>query len=111
MRAHKSTSKAGENFIAPFKQSHKDKILEALKKLKVGGTHEEISEACGLRPDQVWKRISEVENIYDSGITRKLKSGLDGIVWKLREETLQEFLTNYQNEQPPARFYQSNLFP
>jgi hypothetical protein len=110
MRQHKATSKAGELHIAPFKQSHKDKIVDALKKLKVGGTHEQIAVECGLRPDQVWKRISEVEEIYDSGITRKLKSGVDGVVWKLREETLQEFLTNLQNEKPPISFHQQRLF-
>lgn len=86
-RQHKPTSKAGENFIASFKPSHKSKILEGLEKLKVGGTQEEIAKVAGLREDQVWKRLSELETdgkIFNAGITRKLKSGLHGIVWQLK---------------------------
>lgn len=85
-REHKPTSKAGETFIASFKPSHKSKILEGLEKLKVGGTQEEIAKTTGLREDQVWKRLSELETdgkIFNAGITRKLKSGLHGIVWQL----------------------------
>lgn len=92
-RTHKPTSKAGENFIASFKPSHKSKILEGLEKLKVGGTQEEIAKTTGLREDQVWKRLSELQTdgkIFDTGITRKLKSGLQGIVWQLEGQTVKE---------------------
>lgn len=92
-REHKPTSKAGETFIASFKPSHKSKILEGLEKLKVGGTHQELSQITGLREDQVWKRLSELVTdgkIFDTGITRKLKSGLCGIVWQLSGLSAQE---------------------
>lgn len=85
-RTHKPTSKAGEIYIAPAKASHKQKIAEGLDKLKVGGTYEEISKVTGLREDQVWKRMVDLVNdklVFDTGITRKLKSGLQGIVWQL----------------------------
>jgi hypothetical protein len=79
------TSRAGHEHIKPFKPNHTQKILEGLERLKIGGTHEEIAVVCGLRPDQVWKRLSEAERdgkIFNTGITRKLKSGLQGSVWQ-----------------------------
>lgn len=85
-RQHSPTSKEGENFIKPFKATHQDRIKQALENLRVGGTHEEISEVANMRPDQVWKRLSELERgliIFNTGITRKLKSGVHGIVWQL----------------------------
>lgn len=90
-RQHKPTSKQGEAHIAPFKKSHKEKIKDGLKQLKVGGTHEELALVTGLRPDQVWKRLSELCNdgdLFDTGITRKLKSGVQGIVWQLSGEKI-----------------------
>lgn len=84
-RQHRPTSKQGEEFIKPFKQSHKQKIIDGLEKLRVGGTQEEISLCVGLREDQVWKRMNDLvkdELVFDTGITRKLKSGLQGIVWQ-----------------------------
>jgi len=113
MRQHRPTSKEGEAHIAPFKPNHKEKIKEGLGKLKVGGTQEEIADAAELRPDQVWKRLSELEEdgiIYNTGITRKLKSGVSGIVWQLKEDSLQDWFSNYQNEQPPTQISQSKLF-
>jgi hypothetical protein len=85
MRQHKPTSKAGEEHIKPFKPNHKQKILEGLERLRVGGTQEEIAVVCGLRADQVWKRMVDLQRdelVFDTGITRKLKSGLQGIVWQ-----------------------------
>ncbi len=85
-RKHSPTSKAGEEFIKPHKPSHKERILEALRILKIGGTHEEISIVAGMRADQVWKRLSELEkdqHIFSTGVTRKLKSGLHGTVWQI----------------------------
>lgn len=83
----KPTSKAAHEYIKPHKPSHRQKILEALAVLKVGGNHEAIAEVAGLRPDQVWKRLSECQSdgdIFDTGITRPLKSGLQGTVWQLK---------------------------
>lgn len=85
-RQHSPTSSAGHDHIKPFKPNHKQKILEGLERLKIGGTHEEIAIVSGLRPDQCWKRLSELEReqlIFDTGITRKLKSGVIGSVWQL----------------------------
>ncbi len=83
----KPTSKAAHEYIKPHKPSHKQKILEALQKAKVGATHEEAAAISGLRPDQVWKRLSEMErdgSIFNTGITRPLKSSVPGIVWQLK---------------------------
>ena len=85
MRQHKPTSKAGENHIKPYKPNHKQKILEGLERLKIGGNFDEISVVSGLKDAQVWKRLSELERegkIFNTGITRKLKSGVIGIVWQ-----------------------------
>lgn len=87
-RQFRTGSKLGEAHIAPHKENHKDKILAALGKLRVGGTHEEIAEAAGMRPDQVWKRLSELyhdSKIFDTGLLRRLKSGVHGTVWQLTE--------------------------
>jgi hypothetical protein len=85
MRQHSPTSKAGEEYIKPFRASHKNKILDGLERLRVGGTQEEIAAVCGLRADQVWKRMIDLirdGEIFNTGITRTLKSGLQGIVWQ-----------------------------
>ena len=114
-RQHKPTSKQGEQFITPFKQSHKEKIMEALKKAPIGFTHEEAAEASGLRPDQTWKRMSELASegkIYDSGLTRKLKSGVMGIIWKVKYpgiDDLNKWFNEHQQEKPKPTFYQPNL--
>jgi hypothetical protein len=81
----KPTSRAGHDHIQPFKPNHKQKILEGMERLRIGGNHEELSVVSGLRPDQCWKRLGEMEKdgtIFNTGITRKLKSGLQGIVWQ-----------------------------
>jgi len=85
-RQFRITSKQGEVHIKPFKPNHKAKIVEGLERLKIGGTQEEIALVCGLRADQVWKRMNDLvadEKVYDTHITRKLKSGVSGIVWQL----------------------------
>ena len=92
-RQHRPTSKEGEEHIKPFKPSHGQRILEAIKAAKVGATQEEAAAISGLRPDQVWKRLSELETagkIFNTGITRKLKSGVPGIVWQIVGETVKE---------------------
>lgn len=95
MNPQRLTSKLGELHIAPFRESHKERILNALKELRVGGTHEEIARAAGLRPDQVWKRLSELERdgkIFDTKLTRKLSTGVKGIVWQVKREFKQIML-------------------
>jgi hypothetical protein len=122
-REHKATSSTGHEFIKPHKPSHRERIKEALEKGKVGLTHEEIAELSGLRPDQVWKRLSEASRdgeIFDTGLTRKLKSGVPGIVWQLTNipkptsftptENLKEWFNKYQNEPTNDPPYQPELF-
>ena len=85
MRSHCRTSKEGEEFIKPFKPNHKAKILDGLERLRIGGTQEELAAITGLRPDQVWKRMNDLVKdgeVYDTMITRKLRSGVQGIVWQ-----------------------------
>ena len=82
----KSTSRLAHDSIKPAKQAYWDKIIDGLKKLKVGGTFSEISMCIGVSPDHVWKRLSELERdgkIYNTGMTRKLPSGRAGSVWQL----------------------------
>lgn len=84
----KSTSKAAHDSMKNAKSSYWEKIEEGLNKLKVGGTFSEISVASGVKPEQVWKRLSEMQRdgkIYDTGITRALPSGRQGTVWQLVE--------------------------
>lgn len=91
------TSKAGHEHIKPHKPTHREKILEALMKLKGGATQEELAAAAGMRPDQVWKRLSEMERdeeIFNTGVTRKLKSGVNGIVWQVKRVCNKKFVTN-----------------
>jgi hypothetical protein len=100
-RQYRPTSKEGENFIKPFKPNHKEKIKEALERLKIGGTHEEIAIIAGMRPDQIWKRLSELEReeaIFSTGITRKLKSGVKGIVWQLTGKKAIQITANPKTE-------------
>jgi hypothetical protein len=92
-RKHRPTSKEGEEHIKPFKPSHGQIILKAIKTAKVGATQEKAAAIAGLRPDQVWKRLSELETagkIFNTGITRKLKSGVHGIVWQIVGEPVKE---------------------
>ena len=84
-RQHSPTSKSAEQFIKPFKPNHKQKILAGLDMLKVGGTFEQIAQITGMKESQVWKRLSEAERdgtIFNTGITRKLSSGMEGTVWQ-----------------------------
>lgn len=109
-RQHKPTSKAGEEFIKPHKPSHKEKILDGLGKLRIGGTYEEISLSAGMREDQVWKRMNELVKdglVFDTGVTRKLKSGLHGIVWQSVEIKIMQNATPIQPQKP---LRQSELF-
>lgn len=100
-REHKPTSKLGESFIKPHKLTHREKIVAALIALRVGGNHEQIAEAAGLRPDQIWKRLSEAQRdgeIFDTGCTRPLKSSVPGIVWQLCDLSK---IDNFPKRLPP----------
>lgn len=62
------------------------KIIEGLEKLKTGGTFDETASITGLKPQQVWKRYSEMEKlelIFNVGTTRPGTSGRACSVWQL----------------------------
>ena len=85
-REHRQTSKAADESMDIHRTPTQNKIIEGMKKLKVGGTFEQIAESCDLKPSQVWKRLSELKDlklIYDCNYTRKLSSGRNGIVWQV----------------------------
>ncbi len=66
------------------------KIIEGLNKLRVGGTFDELSVVTGLKPQQIWKRYSEMAAlgmIFNTGITRKGVSGRSCSVWQLTDLT------------------------
>ena len=87
-RQHRATSKAAHESMKEHKAAMYEKIIEGLNKLRVGGNFEEISSAAGLKPEQVWKRLSEMDELgitYNTGITRKLSSGRSGIVRQLTQ--------------------------
>lgn len=61
-------------------------IAEALEKMKIGGTSEEIANFMGIKHERVWKRLSEMEErgtIYNVGTTRKNSSGRMAMVRQL----------------------------
>ena len=140
-RKFSSTSQAANEFIKPFKPNHKQKILAALENLKVGGTFEELSLSSGMKESQIWKRLSEMEKdgtVFNTGITRKLKSGMFGTVWQksgmgivnpenpktdkevsslhnagIPVKTNQEFLNDYLDrklDHPISKSFQAKLF-
>jgi len=62
------------------------RITEGLNKLRTGGTFDEIAIASGLKPQQVWKRLSEMQGlglIFNVGTTRPGTSGRSCSVWQL----------------------------
>lgn len=82
-RQHRSTSKEAHESVKEHKREMYDKIMEGMKSLKVGGTFEEIATACGLKPEQVWKRLGEMvelKMIYNTGYTRLTSSGRKAMV-------------------------------
>jgi len=63
-----------------------DRILKAMQDPLFGEGHsEKIALVSGLKPQQVWKRLSEMESkglIINTGKTALLSSGVQGIVWR-----------------------------
>lgn len=85
-RQFRETSHEAHESVKEHKLRMYEKIKEGLEKLKVGGTFEEIAKAAKLKPEQVWKRLSETDSLgitYDTGIKRKLSSGRNGMVRQL----------------------------
>jgi len=85
-RRHRQTSKDAHDSIKGDKQRMYLIISEGLEKLKVGGNFEEIAAVCGLKPEQVWKRLSEMVDAkicFNTGITRPTSSGRKAMVRQL----------------------------
>ena len=85
-RPYRSTSSAAHESIKESKQIMYDKITVGLVKLGIGGTFCEIAFASGLRPEQVWKRLSELQEkgiIYNTGLTKSSTSGRQASIWQL----------------------------
>lgn len=80
------TSRLAHESVKEHKQVMYDKIIEGLEKLKVGGNFDEIARSANLKPEQVWKRLSElVESgvCFNVGITRPTSSGRQAMVRQL----------------------------
>lgn len=64
------------------------RILEALRLIKEGHM-EDIATACRVKPEKVWKRLSEMKTmglIYRPGNRKLLSSGCTGYTWRLVDE-------------------------
>lgn len=85
-RKHSATSKAAHDSIKGIKSELYEKIIEGLKRLRVGGNFEEISKAAGITPAQCHKRLPELVEmgkVYNCGYTRPTSSGRSSMVRQL----------------------------
>lgn len=88
MRKHSATSKAAYDSIKEHRTEMHDKIVEGLKKLRVGGHFEAIAEASGITPAQCHKRLDEMVKagiVFNTGVCRKTSSGRNAQVRQLVE--------------------------
>lgn len=87
MKNVKETSKVSAILIKPYLKNLQYQILETLSVIKKG-TFREIAQAAGLEPDQVWKRMSELEKkgfVIGNEITMCQKTNRPVTLWKLKE--------------------------
>jgi len=85
-RNNPKTSRDAHNSIKPAKSYYHKKIIEALQRIKVGATFEEAAKVAGIKPDQAWRRMSELVQAgvcYNVGITRATSSGRKAMVRQL----------------------------
>lgn len=85
-RRHRETSKQAHDSVKEHKQIFYNKIIEALKLLKVGGTSEEIAKVAGIEYAQCHKRLPELVDmgkVFNTGITRVNTSGRRAMVRQL----------------------------
>jgi len=116
-REHIPTSKAAHDSIKAHKAAMYEKIIEGLKKLKVGGNFEEISKCAGLKPEQVWKRLPEMIElgmVYNCGYTHKTSSGRSAMVRQLiglgYKNENKEPVKKKMEEKKPKQLTQLDLF-
>lgn len=84
-KAIPQTSKDAYNSFDPEKigEIYK-KIVVALREMKVG-TYEDIARKLKMKPEQIWKRMSEAHRlglVHRTGIRKKMASGREGFVWE-----------------------------
>ena len=83
-RRDPDTSRAAARSV---EKSSRALMLRVLREINsCPGTHAEIALRMRLKPDQVWKRISDLRRkkmVEDSGVTRPGPSGRWQIVWKV----------------------------
>lgn len=109
-RQHRATSKAAHESVKEHKEAMYVKIIEGLRKLKVGGHFEAIAEAAGIEPAQCWKRLPEMVEagtVYNVGTTRPTSSGRKAMVRQLVEIKINESKTFICPQNP---LKQSQLF-
>jgi DNA-binding Lrp family transcriptional regulator len=80
------TSREAFHSLDPEKinEIHK-RILEGLKLLQTG-TYEDLAKVLKLKPERVWRRLSELHRagmIYRTGDRKILSSGRAGFVWAI----------------------------
>lgn len=77
------TSKRAAHSAREFVNDLCSVILAELRKGE--GTYEELAQRTGLRPDQVWRRLSDLEKhgkAYATEVERRGSSGRCQRVWK-----------------------------
>ncbi len=80
------TSIAAHDSIKPDKEALHNQIIEGMNKLRVGGNFDEISVHAGLKREQVWRRLSELEKdgkIFNTGVTHTSITARAATVWQL----------------------------
>lgn len=84
----RKTSKAAYDSIKDQRATMWGKIVKAAGKLPNGGNFEQIASKAGLRPDQVWRRLSELVDakiMINTGETSLTSSGHRAMVRKLNK--------------------------
>lgn len=80
------TSILAHDSIKPLKEVLHAKIIAGMNKLRVGGNFDEISVCAGLKREEVWRRLSELEKdgkIFNTGLTHTSVTGRAATVWQL----------------------------
>lgn len=77
------TSKQAAHRVSEFANNFMSQIYQELKKRD--STFEELAHATGLRPDQVWRRLPDLEKVglaQATDLTRRGSSGRHQRVWR-----------------------------
>lgn len=84
-----ATSREAKKSLSPdWISQTENKILETLSRIGQGH-YEDVAFAAGLKPDQVWKRLSDLHKkgkIIRTGERKMLSSKRMGFVWTLKTE-------------------------